>query len=303
MISRVTVAICTHNRARFLDACLGSLLIAMKEHDFSVLVVANCCKDDTDEVVAKYKDSLQVRMVSEDALGLSHARNCAIANAASRYIVYLDDDAMPLPSWCDAIEKIVNDVEPDIFGGPYYPYYLESKPSWFDDDFGSAHQGVLDGFLSQGEYLSGGNMGWRVDLLKEIGGFSPDLGMTGSMLSLGEETAIQARLEQEFRIRGYFATDMCMLHYVHPVKMSLRYIAKRSYVYGYLLEDINPLDECLLNSGIIKSIADTKLGFPLLFRLFIRDRAKYRFWKTYAARFLSLHMIAIGVVARKLVGT
>lgn len=299
MKSLVTVAICTHNRAKYLDACLAALAKSMKGHRIPTLIVANCCNDHTEEVAAGYRGILDLWVVKEDRLGLSNARNCALENVESSYIVFLDDDAMPLPSWCDAIDRIVKCVKPDIFGGPYYPYYLESKPGWFVDDFGSAHVASVDGFMTPGDYLSGGNMGWRLDLLKRIGGFDPDLGMRGSKLSLGEETAIQVRLERDDRIMRYFATDMCMLHYVSPGKMRLAYIAKRSFVYGYLLAEINPNDWCLKNVGLMRLVRDTKLGLPLVFRLFARDRSKYHYWKTYAAKYLSLHMITVGVLARK----
>ena len=52
------------------------------------------------------------------ASGLSRARNVALEACATRYIVYLDDDASPRPEWLSAILRAFTTHDPDVVAGP-----------------------------------------------------------------------------------------------------------------------------------------------------------------------------------------
>lgn len=261
-----------------------------------MLVVDNASTDDTGDVIASY----DVHYISEPKIGLSHARNTAVRSTETEFIVFLDDDAIPDPEWCAAIHAGIKRHHPDVFGGPYRPYYIEPKPPWFIDEFGSAHLTLAEGEVEPTECFSGGNMGWRTELLREMGGFNPALGMTGSSLGLGEETALQIELRNRPATRRVFLPKMSMTHYVAPGKMSLRYIATRSFQYGRQLKDIDPSSLLLKESSLLSLAMHTRFGTPLLLRCFIRNRRLNPCWQTFAARFLTLHMIEAGVVWEKI---
>ena len=91
---RVTVAICTRNRAGSLEKTLDSLAAMTVPVDTSwdLLVVDNGSVDRTSEVIDSFSESLPARTVVEPVTGLSRARNAAVAAATGEYIVWTDDD-------------------------------------------------------------------------------------------------------------------------------------------------------------------------------------------------------------------
>lgn len=294
------MAICTRNRAEFLRLCIDGLLLSMGDIDAPIVVVDNGSTDATADLLCAYGSKLLVLL--ESTAGLSRARNRALAACATDYIVYLDDDGIPDPSWAAAIAEVTRRGEADIFGGPYHPYYSTTRPAWYSDGLGSAHLDLAEGRQPEGVCLSGGNMGWRTDMLRDVGGFDVALGMQGNRLLLGEETALQLKLrELHPELRVDFVSGMRMLHHVAPEKMTLGYIHQRNYMYGWQLRDIDPSHDFNRMSFMTFARA-TKLGLPLLARLAFRDRARYPHWKSYAAQYLLLNSILLGVQARRLTG-
>src|SRR5207302_5492512 len=139
----------------------------------------------------------------------------------------------------------------DFFGGPFAPYYVTPKPAWFPDAVVSGDTDRLEGLLGPGEFVTGMNMGWRVSLLRELGGFRPDLGMRGALMLLGEETELQVRARNGSEpCRGVFLPRMKLLHYVAPERISVGYWWRRAWTYGRQLADINPGDALLARSSM-----------------------------------------------------
>lgn len=94
----VSVIVCTYNRSESLRSTLSSL--ALQRHtDFEVVVVNGPSTDDTKEVVAAYGD--QVRLVDNPLANLSVSRNLGITAAAGEIVAFIDDDALPEPSWLE----------------------------------------------------------------------------------------------------------------------------------------------------------------------------------------------------------
>ena len=96
MIPRLSVIVCTFNRASALERCLESLRAQHADPaTFEVLVIDNASPDDTRERVERYLNGpLPCRYVFEPVQGLSHARNRGAREAAAPYVTYLDDDAV-----------------------------------------------------------------------------------------------------------------------------------------------------------------------------------------------------------------
>jgi len=93
-VTLVTAAITTYNRAPFLDGALESVY-AQTFDDYEVLVVDDGSTDDTREVLSRHRD--RVRIVRQENLGRSSARNTAVREARGRYVSFLDSDDRWLP--------------------------------------------------------------------------------------------------------------------------------------------------------------------------------------------------------------
>lgn len=87
---RITVAVCTWNRARLRDQTLAAMrqLQVPAGVEWELLVVNNNCTDATDDVIERHSTHLPIRRLFEVKQGHSHARNRAVAEATGELIVW-----------------------------------------------------------------------------------------------------------------------------------------------------------------------------------------------------------------------
>ena len=115
-----TIALCTHNHADRLERTLSDLAqLQPPKAPWEFLVIDNGCQDPTPALLARYiwPGGWNVRVIREDKLGLSNARNRAIAEAQGEYVIFMDDDETVDPDWLCAYERLILDKHPDAFGG------------------------------------------------------------------------------------------------------------------------------------------------------------------------------------------
>ena len=131
---RATVVICTRNRARTLARALEALCVLRVPAltAWEVLVVDNASTDSTPDVVARYHDRLPMRSVIAPQLGLSNARNLAVAEAHGEYLLWIDDDAVPHGEWLAAyLTAFEAWPVAAVFGGPIDVAFDAPVPDWF----------------------------------------------------------------------------------------------------------------------------------------------------------------------------
>jgi glucosyl-dolichyl phosphate glucuronosyltransferase len=232
----LSVIVCTYNRADLLDLSLHSLRgQRLAPQRFEVIVVDNNSTDDTAAVVARHTAlAPNIRRVVETRQGLSHARNCGWEQARGQYLVYNDDDAIMPPDYLAQVIDVINRHQPDILGGPVCPFYTSPKPRWWRDEFEFRCYTPASGFSATCR-VTGVNFIIRRDLLPRLGMFSPELGMVGATLGLGEEAkvldtyrAITPAQDQKV----YYAHECYLYHHVPDWKMRFGYMVRRSYVNG-----------------------------------------------------------------------
>jgi glycosyltransferase involved in cell wall biosynthesis len=99
---RVTVAVCTRDRAQVLARALDSIGDQTRPPD-EVLVVDNAPSDDATRTLLerRYPD---VRYVREPVAGLDFARNRALAASDGDVVAFIDDDAVADRGWVAALE-------------------------------------------------------------------------------------------------------------------------------------------------------------------------------------------------------
>ncbi|HMM75038.1 MAG TPA: glycosyltransferase family 2 protein [Gammaproteobacteria bacterium] len=201
MDPKYTVAICTHNRAARLGRTLQDLSkLHTPRQPWELLLVDNASRDATPEVLAAFTwpAGWHVRVVREEKLGLSNARNRAIAEARGEYIIFIDDDETVEPGWLIAFESLITSTTPDAFGGRIAVMFEDLRPRWLTDE--------LLGFLGElarfpdvhpldepSTSFYGGNFGFRRSIIEKIGNFSPDLGRKGGDNTGGEEVEFYRR--------------------------------------------------------------------------------------------------------------
>ncbi|MBM3496522.1 MAG: glycosyltransferase family 2 protein, partial [Armatimonadetes bacterium] len=221
----LSVVICTYDRPDLVAQVLETIAQQDAPPDaYEVLVIDNASPGDIAGVVAPFEQRIpRLRCIREEAVGLSHARNRGRREARGEYVAYVDDDCKLPPEWVSTALRVIRDIRPIMFGGPYRAFYMTPKPRWFRDEYGSAAVSDEARPLRVTECVSGGNMVIRKDALEAVGGFDPSLGMTGMTMAYGEETALQNALRERYGPDCvYYDPALWVYHLVRPEKMNVR---------------------------------------------------------------------------------
>jgi glycosyltransferase involved in cell wall biosynthesis len=186
--TRVTVAVCTRNRADQLEQCLTSIdALDYPAHLLDVLVVDNAPVDDSTRIVVSRHAG--VRYAVEHAPGLDRARNRALQEARGDVIAYTDDDVIVEASWARAVALAFED-EPHAMcvTGLVVPDALDTEAELLFERYGGFGRGftrkvfavpaggsAVQAYGGTGRFGTGANMAFRRAFLLETGGFDPAL--------------------------------------------------------------------------------------------------------------------------------
>jgi glucosyl-dolichyl phosphate glucuronosyltransferase len=234
------VAICTHNRARYLDRALDSLLAQdIGAEFFDTLVVDNGSTDDTRALVKAHADVLpNLHYVHEPRLGLSRARNRATEESRRKFIAFLDDDAVADPGWVSALLSAFQSMAPSpvCIGGRVELIWETPRPDWLPEELLGYLSAVnwaeqttrVDPFK---QYLAGANMAFSTCELRSVGGFDTRLGRVGNNLISGEELLVQRRLHQKGLCLLY-DPRVLVRHHVPASRLNRRWFYQRVFAQG-----------------------------------------------------------------------
>jgi hypothetical protein len=158
-------------------------------------------------------------------------------------------------------------------GGPIYPFYETSKSFWFQNALETRKYAENSGFISG--FISGGNFAIRRQLLIELGLFSPQLGMLGNKLRLGEERELLERYKARTpptKQRVYYAVECAVKHLVPASKMTLRYLMRRSFESGRMHVELRKRRQKLFTE---KKLAHHSSRFGLIKRIILGRSGVY----------------------------
>lgn len=97
MPQTVSVVIPTRNRGAYILQALESVF-AQTYPDYEIIVVDDGSEDETAEILQPLAKAGKLRYITQPASGVSAARNRGVAEAAGRYIAFLDSDDLFMPS-------------------------------------------------------------------------------------------------------------------------------------------------------------------------------------------------------------
>jgi glycosyltransferase involved in cell wall biosynthesis len=269
----LSVIVCTYNRCQFLAGNLEALArqVTPPELSWEVVIVDNNCTDDTAKVVeaARQKFSVPLRRMVETKQGLSNARNCGIAQALGRYLVFTDDDTRPLPHWVEAIWLTFEQEDCDGVAGRVELDWPMARPAWLIDDLLSslAHADygpTLRPLSVAQEPPLGANMAFTRQVFERVGDFNPNLGRIGKKLLGGEETDLYERvLAAGFKV--LYQPRAAMRHDIEAERVHKSYFRKLYYyggqVYGQQGEKKSPRQLFGIPVFIIRQLFSTAWSF------------------------------------------
>lgn len=227
----LSVALCTHNHADRLARTLVDLqAVKSPTRPWEFIVIDNGCTDGTTALLTAHPWMLAgatVRVVREDKLGLSNARNRALREARGEYLLYMDDDETPDPAWLLAHEQAMLEHQPDALGGRIEVMFEDGdRPAWLQDELlgflGKLDNGEARWLTTDETPIFGGNFAFRRTVFDRIGDFDARLGRMGKVNSGGEDTEIYRRL-LAFGCRVRWVPDAVINHRIQTPKLRRRY--------------------------------------------------------------------------------
>lgn len=197
----VTVAVCGHNAAARLPACLGALARQKTSVAWEVVVIDNASTDATATVAHEWTGVLPLRVEREPRKGLIFARERAVLEARGRILAWVDDDNLVTDDYVDQAAAFFDRVPRcGLAGARVEPTFDDgvTPPPDFDQRFADAlactDRGPLERRLipPHEDPPFGAGMVGRTELLRtillRIG--CRLTGRSGKSLTSGEDTEI-----------------------------------------------------------------------------------------------------------------
>ncbi len=223
----LTVAVCTRNRARWLEKAVGSIL-AQAQAETEILLVDNASTDDTPAVVAALKTAHPaISSWREPRLGIAHARNAALAKARGEYVVFLDDDEIAEPGWLQAYTRFLTESPPTSLGcvgGPAIPEFETPPPSWINPANFTLDLGEPARRLSGINSLGAGNCAYHRCAALGLGGFNP-------ALKRQEDSDLNTRL-QNHGFEVWWLPNARMRHHIPASRLTLAQQSRLAFAEG-----------------------------------------------------------------------
>ncbi|AHM03436.1 glycosyl transferase, family 2 [Roseibacterium elongatum DSM 19469] len=163
---RLSVVVVSHGRPRPLCRCLTGIH-QLSGPDIELVVVSD---DDGLAALDRLPFADRIKTASQAQPNISQARNIGLSRAAGEIVAFIDDDAVPAPSWAKAIMTAFSD-SPDLAAvtGPVL------GRNGISLQWGHMTVDALgrDGPPAEGRFikLHGTNMAFRRQILEDLGGF------------------------------------------------------------------------------------------------------------------------------------
>lgn len=292
MLFKLSIIICTYNRASYLIENLRQLISEYNERtDIEVLIINNNSSDNTGflvEGLLKVHQSTNFRCINEHNQGLSFARNRGIKEAKGEILTFIDDDAYPSAGFSDIIIdyfKRYNDVQ--AIGGLVKPRYEVSEPRWMTKyllGLIAVNIHETKGAYSNGKFPMGANMSFRAGVFLDPGYlFNENLGRKGELLLAAEEKEVFGKMNNE---QIHFVPEASVEHIIPASRTTQAYIKKQGLGLG--ISERVRLKNSGLTSQVRKALIEVvKMSGTLLLSAYFLARfekekalmlLKFRYW-------------------------
>lgn len=171
---KISVIMPAYNAEKYIGEAIDSILSQTFE-DFEFIILNDCSKDRTEEIILSYGDPRIVYLKNEQNLGVAATLNKGLANAKGEYIARMDADDISLP---ERFEKQVTylDANDDIAvlgtNLECFNEYGTISTGW---SVSEPEQMKVDMFFSCG--LAHPSVMMRTDVIRSLGGY--DLAFNG----------------------------------------------------------------------------------------------------------------------------
>ena len=215
----ITVAIPSVGRWRALGGCIESLDRQVGGPPHEALCVLN---GPTGTVPSSLRRPW-LRFVQDETMGVSRARNTALALASSRWVLFIDDDCLAPASWVDDAERMVRSA-PGIAlaGGPVVEPSRAGRIYTFMRKLNYMRSNEALKFRQGIPSFGGANLLVNVSAVRDLGGFNDKLVSTEDFDLVLRSTRSGLAVASQ-----YFGAPVSHVH-----DTSLTTFVRRYFLYG-----------------------------------------------------------------------
>jgi len=243
---------------------------------------------------------LNLKYVHDPVLGLNNARNFGLQYTSAPWVGFIDDDGRLPGHWVERALEIIENYSPDIFGGPYHPYYEGEKPAWFHDRYLIQTLGTKKSWIEDERALFGGNIIFQRAWLDRLKGFSTEIGRKGINQEVGGEVEIQIRARRQ-GAHLYYDPELYIFHFAHPYQFNTGWFLQNAWYHGKARARLLQRDERAGLRVVGTALVDLKNFLAEAFNILglyaylpFRDRKQVAFSENYLVEMVAPAVTSLG---------
>ncbi len=145
----LTVVIPVYNVESYVAECLSSVLLQKTQYSFHVVVVNDGSTDGSDKILEQFSEWKNLSVITQENKGASGARNAALKEIRSEYIMFVDGDDLLTVGAIEALMCAVKEKRADIVQGGFISFDSDSGKTrditQYEDNDHLPPNGVLAG--------------------------------------------------------------------------------------------------------------------------------------------------------------
>lgn len=123
----LSVILPAYNSEKWVRNAMDSILAQQTQYSFEVIAVNDGSTDKTGEILETYRNNRNVRIIRQENLGFSGARNTGMANSRGRYLMFVDADDSLCPGAIEVLMSCAFKTGADVVAGNYLLEYPSGK--------------------------------------------------------------------------------------------------------------------------------------------------------------------------------
>lgn len=133
--SKISIIVPVYNTEKYLKQCLDSL-IGQTYSNLEIIIVNDGSKDNSENIISDYeKKDCRVKVIKQENLGLSAARNSGLECAAGEYVLFVDSDDWIDQTTCEMALNVAGQYSADLVMWSYKREYADcSKTTYLFGD-------------------------------------------------------------------------------------------------------------------------------------------------------------------------
>ena len=108
-----------YNVEAYLEQCLESLLSQRTAYSYCIVAVDDGSTDNSREILLRYQERDNLKIILQENKGLSGARNRALKNISGKYTMFVDSDDLLPDDAVDVMLKTAFQCQADVVAGGY----------------------------------------------------------------------------------------------------------------------------------------------------------------------------------------